>query len=288
MTKLRCLQLVGPVIGRLPRVFYLVAAAAAWIGWHTRPDRRDNLIRNLLPFCDGDRDRARREGMRAYRNVGRYWVDLIAAPRRDMSSFEREHMRIIDQGRLRVLGEPGPIIVISAHTGAPDLTAQALTHRGRPFVALVEAIQPPEFAEQVLRLRSGAGGQFYSAGYTGIRACIEALREGGLVAVLGDRDIQGTGICATLGGRRVKLPRGPWELARRTHALVIPMFTTRNWSDHITVYVEETFRVACSDHAEMDIRVALERWAALLEQHLRREPGQWAVLEDFWRVHACD
>jgi lauroyl/myristoyl acyltransferase len=51
--------------------------------------------------------------------------------------------------------------------------------------------------------------------------------------------------------------------------------------------VEEPFRVAATEDANADIRQAVERFARLLEQHLRRDPGQWAVLEDFWRVHAC-
>jgi hypothetical protein len=51
--------------------------------------------------------------------------------------------------------------------------------------------------------------------------------------------------------------------------------------------VEEPFRVGQSDDEEADILSAVERFGRLLEVHLKRDPGQWAFTEDFWRVHSC-
>jgi predicted LPLAT superfamily acyltransferase len=53
------------------------------------------------------------------------------------------------------------------------------------------------------------------------------------------------------------------------------------------VFVEEAFSVDGALEAEDAVRAATERFATLLERHIRREPGQWIVLEDFWRVHRC-
>ena len=71
-------------------------------------------------------------------------------------------------------------------------------------------------ATHVQRLRAKAGGSFHEADFQGLKALIAALRRGELVGVMGDRDIQGTGVRVEMAGRHVKLPRGPWELARRT------------------------------------------------------------------------
>jgi predicted LPLAT superfamily acyltransferase len=65
------------------------------------------------------------------------------------------------------------------------------------------------------------------------------------------------------------------------------MFSSRIERDRFRVTVEEPFRVADTGDAEQDIRLAIERYAALLEAHLRRDPSQWAITEDFWRVHSC-
>lgn len=287
MTRLWLLRLLAPLLGRAPWLAYRIVGLVGALAWQTQPRRREVLVRNLLPFCDGDARRARREGKRACQNVARYWADLCTLPYRDLADFERRHMTIHNPERLAVLEQPGPLIAVSAHTGNSELAIQALTYRGRAFVALVESLQPPRFSRELLRRRSAAGGKFYEVNLGGIRACLEALKRGELVGLMGDRDIQGSGVCTSLAGRPVRLPRGPWELARRTNALVLPVLTQRDANDNITLSVEEPFRVGHEGDAESDIRKAIEQWAVLLEAHIRRQPGQWTVLEDYWKVHAC-
>lgn len=287
MIRLWLLRMLAPLLGRAPRLGYLVAALVAAVAWRTSRARREVMIRNLLPFCDGDAALAEREARRAFDNVARYWADICTLPYRDLSRFERTQMTIEDSERLVVLEQPGPLIAVSAHTGNSELAIQALTYRGRAFVALVEALHPPRFSRELVRRRSAAGGKFYVVGIGGVRACLDALRRGELVGLMGDRDIQGTGVCTDFAGRCVRLPRGPWELARRTDALVLPVLTRRAPSGRLTLYVEEPYRVERKGDPESDIRKAVERWAVILERHIRREPGQWAVLEDFWQVHGC-
>lgn len=273
--------------GRVPGPFYRLAPVVAWTVWNLNPAWRRRLTRTMLPLCEGDRARARRAARRALQHVLEYYLDLVTLPRRDMSRFEQDHLEIFHNERLDLLRSNGPVLLVSAHTGNAEMAIQALTFRGRSFVALVERLEPRDWAEYMLRLRSSAGGTFLEANFAGVRSCIEALRRGGVVGVMGDRDIQHTGVCTSFFGRRVRLPRGPWELARRTGATVIPIFSTRKRGDQFRVYVEEPFVVEESEDAERDIRAAVERYVLLLERHLRRDPGQWAVLEDFWKVHAC-
>ena len=287
MNRYHWLRLLAPVMGRFPAASYPIAAAAGWLTWHLQPRMRRTLLRNVLPFCDGDRARARSEGRRALRNIGRYWVDVASIPHRDMANFERDHIRLVNGERLDVLKDPGPVLVVSAHTGNPELCLQAITFRGRQFTALVENIQPPAMGRYLLNLRSSAGGRFEVASIGGVRAVLEALRAGEVAGIVADRDIQGTGVCVQLAGRPVKIARGPWELARRTGATVLPVFATRDWRDGFTVRVEEPFKVDCIAPLEEAVRDAAEHFAGLLEAHLRREPGQWTVSEDFWSVHRC-
>ena len=288
INKYHAMRVLAPVIGRMPWLFYPVATAAGSAAWYVSPSNRRHLLRNVVPFCDGDHERAITAARRAYRNIARYWVDVATLPHRDMANFTASNLTIVNGDRLAVIDRPGPVIVVSAHMGNAELALQALTFRGRPFVALVEKVRPVKLGEYLLRLRQTGGGQFERADFKGIRACLETLRSGGTVAIMADRDIQGTGMCASLGGRTVKLPRGPWELARKTGATVLPVFATRLRQDHFALEVEEPFTVGCTEgDAETDVRGAIDRWALVLEAQLRRHPGQWTVLEDFWRTHRC-
>ncbi len=288
MNRYLLLRALAPLVGRLPGVFYPLAAAGAWLAWRVKPRARRSLLRNLLPFCDGDRALASAEARRAFLNIARYWVDVATLPHRDMANFERDHLTLVNGERLDVLKRPGPVLVVSAHAGNPELCLQAITFRGRQFTALVENIRPPQMARYLLKLRSSAGGRFEVASIGGIRAVLEALRAGEVVGIVADRDLQGTGVCVELARRPVRLPRGPWELARRTGATVLPVFASRDRRDHFTVRVEEPFMVGCDAPLEDAVREAANRFGALVEAHVRRQPGQWTVTEDFWGVHRCE
>lgn len=287
MIKLLMMRLLRPVVGRFPRAFYRIASFTGWFAFQTRRGLRRRAVRNMLPLCDGDLPRAKQEALRATQRVAQYYVDLATLPRRNMARFEAEHLTIDRPDRLAVLEREGPLIVVSAHTGNAELAIQALTHRGRNFVALVEALRPRQLSDYLLGLRSSAGGRFHEADFTGLRACLEALKQGHLLGMMGDRDIQDTGLCLELAGRNVKLPRGPWELARRSGAPIVPIFCTRVRNDNFQVYVEEPIPVDRTEDTDADVQAAAEQFAGVLEAHLRRDPGQWFVLEDFWRVHAC-
>ena len=287
MTKLLLFRTAAPVVGRFPGPFYGAAWIVATAAWFVRRQERRRVIRNLLPFCDGNVQRARREGREAFRNVARYYVDLCSLPYRDAASFEDDHIQVRNRVRIPCLFAPEPTIVASAHMGNPELSLIAIAQRGRPWVELVEPLQPDALAAFVTRLREASGGRVYPAGYQGVRAALDELRADGLVALMADRDLGGNGVCVSIAGRRVRLPRGPWELARRTGATVVPLFLERGFFEDVTVYIEQPIRVPPTDDPEDDVATAAQRWAGLFERHVRRKPGQWAVLEDFWRVHAC-
>jgi len=287
MSRLRWLSMLRPVVARYPWAFYRASTLTGLGMWLLTREFRENVRRNQTVLLGADGKWSWRQGWQVCTYVSQYYVDLAQVAQLNLATFEAEHLEITGHGYLRAIEQPGPVLVVSAHMGNAEFAIQALTGRGREFAALVERQQPPEWSKFILELRSAAGGRFYEAGYQGLRACLEALQKGHVVGMMADRDIQGTGVGAVLCGRAVKLPRGPWELARRTNALVVPMFSARKRDQDFRIYVDEPFRVEQTEDAEHDIRRAVERFAALLENQLKRDPQQWTVLEDFWRVHAC-
>ncbi len=284
MPRFWAFRLLMPVVGRFPGVFYPLANALGWAMFRLNRQGRANVLSNLRPACSSDAE-ARHHAARAFQHVARYYVDLASTPHRDLAAFELNHLTLLNEERLPALFDPGPTIVLSAHVGNPEFALVAIAARGRRFVELVEPLAPRRLAAYVTSLRQAGGGAVYETGRSGLRASMRTLRDGGLVAIMGDRDIHETGVCVTMFGRRVRLPRGPWELAQRTGARVVPMLLTRGRGADQTVRVEEPICVPRGDAAA--IETAAQSWASLLEAHIRRDPGQWTVLEDFWRVHGC-
>jgi lauroyl/myristoyl acyltransferase len=284
--KALAMRVAVPLVQRTPGLGYLVAELAAAAMWVLRSSLRRQAIANLAPFVGSPRA-ARRASFQAFLNVGRYYVDLALIPRRDPRTFERQHVYVETPERLPSVEQPGPVIFVSAHYGNPDQLVQFLTSRRPTFTAVVERLEPPAVHRLLERLRSSHGGEFVEADLKGTRRCLERLRAGEPVAIVGDRDLTGRGVCVTLAGRRVKLPRGPWELARRTGAPVVPVFLRRLGRSDFAAWIGEPIPVSREGEHEEAVAAAVCRWAAVLEEQIRRDPGQWLVLEDFWEAHRC-
>jgi len=260
---------------------------AARAAWRLRPKTRQRVIRNILPACDGNRALARRLSRAVLEHVADYYLELLALPAVNVSTLERDLLQVVNRDHLAILASDEPVIAVSAHMGSPELAIQGLLGRQRAFVAIIEPLIDRAFAARLLRLRESAGGKFVEATPGGMMHAIRALRRGAVLGMMGDRDLQGTGVCVTLLERRVRVPRGPWEIARRTGSVVLPGFCARLPGGRVRVTFEEPFRVDKTPDAHRDIVTAAQRWVSLFERHLRSDPGQWVVLEDFWANHAC-
>lgn len=287
MIRLWILKLAAPIAARFPGAFYVLAEWVGALWWYVMRGLRRRIYANQLVISEGDEARARDATKRALVNLCKYYVDLATIRRQDLDTFEARHVTFSNPERLEVLQANVPLIALSAHMGNAELGVKMLLGRGREFVALVQPLRPRAYFREVSRLRSAAGGRYYEAGFAGLRACVKELQAGGIVALLGDRDIQGHGVCVEMFGRKTRLPKGPFELARQTGALIVPVFVSRRRADDMVVWIEEPMCVEPGGDAEETIRQAVQKWARLLERNLRSDPGQWTVTEDFWRVHGC-
>ena len=90
----------------------------------------------------------------------------------------------------RALSRPGPVMIVSAH-GAPAI-ADPGAHVPRAVRRARRRGAAAKAGHFLVRLRSADGRALLHRRLWRHRACIEALRAGGVVGVA-DRDIQGTG-----------------------------------------------------------------------------------------------
>src|SRR5690606_29274154 len=119
-------------------------------------------------------------------------------------------------------------------------------------------------SDYMLKLRRSAGPRFAESPRAGLTDAIQCLRDDEVPGLMADRDIQGNGVCVEFFGRKVKLPRGPWERAQRYEARVIPIFSSRKRLDQFRVYVGEPFRVTEFGDGEEAVEQAAQHFARLL------------------------
>jgi phosphatidylinositol dimannoside acyltransferase len=105
---------------------------------------------------------------------------------------------------------------------------------------------------------------------------LEALREGGIVAVQSDRPrTGGRNLTATLFGRPFPLPEGPIALARSAGVPIVPIFVFREGRRRYRVAIREPIDVARTRDRNTDVATAVRRIAAEIERAIRERPYQW-------------
>jgi lauroyl/myristoyl acyltransferase len=110
---------------------------------------------------------------------------------------------------------------------------------------------------------------------------LRVLREGGLLAAHGDRDPSGHGWSLEFFGARASFPPGPFLLAARSGALILPTFFLLDRDRRFRVVYEEPIDLG-EDPGDDAVRGAMERWLRLLERAIGARPEQWYCFYPFW------
>ncbi len=274
-------------IGRLPLgVGYTAAEVVGRLGYRLFPGSRRNVINNLRHVMGKDtpEKKVRAAASMIFVNIAKYYVDLVRMPHMDLDDFYRRRLRYfgLDEYLLPAVAAGKGVIVLGAHLGNPELAIQGTLPRGVKVFALTEPLQPPRLHRLVDSLRSSKGHTFAPVGFAGVKRAIQTLREGGVIALMGDRDIEGPKAILPFFGEETMMPTGPIEMALRTGATVIPCYCLRTKQGGIDAYLEQPLELERTGDMERDVLTNTQRFLALTERHLRNHPDQWVVLESIW------
>jgi len=154
--------------------------------------------------------------------------------------------------------------------------------KGVPVTVLTEPLQPPALSRLVDGLRASKGHTFLPVSITSIKAVLRSIKAGGVVGLMCDRDIEGRSIRVPFCGTPTSVPVGVVELATRTGATIVPIFIYRKNGDVCEAFLESPLELVNSGDPEADLKTNVRRLLERFEAHLRRDPGQWTVLETVW------
>ena len=274
------------VLGRLPLpVIYFVADVVAAIGYRAAKGARENVhdnLRHVMP--DASRREIERAAKQVFRNVAYYYAELAHLPRMDPRKFLDEQLTLHGVRELLVptIQSGQGAIMLSGHYGNPELVLQAVIPLGIRGFAVTEPVQPPALAWMLNEIRSSHGVRFMPVGVPGVKALIRTIRDGGAVALMGDRDIEGPRMRLPLFGQETWMPTGPVEVGLRTGAPVFPSFSMRRGKYKLECWLEEPLEIERTGDMQADVRAMALKWIARYEEYLRRDPAQWMVLERLW------
>ncbi|MEX0786836.1 MAG: lysophospholipid acyltransferase family protein [Dehalococcoidia bacterium] len=286
MWKYYALRLAYLLLARLPMAaLYGIALVVGDGAYFLRSDAREAVCANMRQVMgpeasERDVHRAARE---VFRNATRYYADLLHIARMDVARFRRERLDLHGEEYLREAERSGRgAVIASTHFGNPEMAVQGLAAEGFLITGITEPLEPQELSDFIDRLRTRHGHSSASADFGGLRTAIARIKSGGLVAVLFDRDVLGTGVPMPFCGAQASIPLGAVDIALRTNCDLLPAWSSRLPGRRFRVDIGPPLELVRTGDSERDLRANGARLLALFEERLRKDPGQWAVLERIW------
>lgn len=278
------LELANVLFREMPKpAAYAIAAAVGTVAFHARrrvrADVEDNMRRVLGP--EAPADLVSRQAREVFKNVCRYYADLIRMPRTKPHHLLEKEMTVEGVERLRQTMQGRGAVVATAHFGNPEVAVQISALLGLEVLVLSEPLNPPAFSDLVHRLRESEAARYEEVGFKAIGRAMAHLRGGGVLAITCDRDIQGTGAPLPFFGEVTRIPLGAAELAARTGAALVPAYCKRVGHGYNIVF-EDPIELVSSGQAKADAVAATMAMIERMERWIRSDPGQWMVLERIW------
>ncbi len=254
-----------------------VPALAELIGsltWSASPRARAAVMANQLIVAPTRRPAVRRTFVNQARNYLETFGLFRASPQRIAQWVEADGWEHFQRAHARGKG----VVMASAHFGPVNVCGQLFPARGYRTTMPVEE-ERGEFGRAVNRARAALGGTFIPT--SSARGIYRVLRGGGVLGVMADRAVTGTGERVEFFGRQVLLPSAHISLALRADAAVVPAFAYRR-GDKVSLHFEPALTLArTSDHGA-DVRRGMREFAAVMERHIERSPEEWAVFDPFF------
>ncbi len=251
--------------------------------------RRDALRANLAVVYGTDVHdrRVRRSAKQAARHAMLNYVDLMRIGRADAQARARsapvEGWPFFDEAHAQGKG----VILVSAHLGPYDTIVQTLVLLRNVTVLIpMERIEPPKLLAYMQAQRGKLGITLEPIGPDTFHKMAAILREQGVVIVVSDRDIQGSGEPVEFFGRQVAMPAAAVLLALRTGAPLLGAFAHRDRNG--VIHGRFTPPLALHTGApgrpggrslRAELAAGLTEMAHLFEREIRRNPDQWVVMQ---------
>ncbi len=217
---------------------------------------------------------------RGFASYGRYWAEGAKLPglRRSVivDRFKiGEGLEHLLDAKARGQG----IVIALPHVGSWEWGGAFLATLDLGMTAVAEELDPPELFDWFRKKRESIGIKIEPLDAHAGTVLLQVLREGGVVGLLCDRDLQDNGVEVEFFGERLRIPAGPATLALRTGAtLVCAACYSGPGRDHFAV-VTAPIATQRTGRLREDVTRVTQLIAHDLEGLIRRAPEQWHVLQ---------
>jgi phosphatidylinositol dimannoside acyltransferase len=271
------------MVHRLPEDFAsaVFALGADFSARRTGPgvrQLRHNLARVVPQAGEVELDELTRRAVRSY---ARYWHELFRLPVMDHDRIRRKVDEQISGVEYldAALAEGNGAVLVLPHSGNWDAAGLWLVDYAGSFTTVVERLKPDSVYQRFLSFRQSLGYEIVPAtGGTGsFRLLLARLRANGVLCLVGDRDLTGTGVPVSFFGHPTRMPGGAARLAVSTGAALLPVgmwFTEFGWG----VRIHPPIRVT----ARAEVPAAIQALADIFAGDIAAHPTDWHMMQKVW------
>jgi KDO2-lipid IV(A) lauroyltransferase len=203
-------------------------------------------------------------------------VDFFC-PRRNLAvGMHEENAAVVEKAYRRYK----KVIVVTAHVGNWELGMTYLLHKGFSMAGVYAPYREDEVVDWIMKHRN-PDVEWIPASRGAAKACIGALDRGRLLGMVADIPYGEKGRRIKVCGSWTRLPLGPWAIAARARAAVIPGFVLREEPGQYRVTFYDPI-LPGEGSFRRQIEAMQDIYAGHLEHCIRQVPEQWGVLQRFW------
>ncbi|MDR7329470.1 phosphatidylinositol mannoside acyltransferase [Corynebacterium guangdongense] len=238
----------------------------------TRVVGAENVTRELV-----------RDSVRSY---ARYWREAFRLPAltRDEKLLARLTEGMVGREALDASVAKGAGVIFTLpHSGNWDMAGFWLVNNYGQFTTVAERVKPAVLFDAFVGFRESLG--FEVLPLTGgaqppFQRLREVLEQGGIVCLMGERDLRQTGVSVDFFGERTTMPAGSAQLAIDTGAA---LHVAHSW------FYEDAdgpgWGLSVSDEVEVTtLGETMQRVADLFAANIAAHPTDWHLLQPQWTV----
>jgi KDO2-lipid IV(A) lauroyltransferase len=265
------------------KIGYFLAVIFCWLHYIFAFEDRAVVTDNLRAiFPDKSDTELAKIRFGVFKNFAKYLVDFFRFEKID-ADYIRRYVRVKNIGYFdQALSKGKGAIVLTAHLGNWELGGAVFSVSAYPLWAVALPHKDERVNDFFDRQRQSKNLHVIPLGQA-VRACLRALKENKVIALVGDRDFTKNGVTIDFFGRPTIFPEGPAAFSLQAGAPIIPGFMLRNPDDTFTLVFEKPVEFTASGDKDKDIVNLITRYKAIYEDYIRKYPDQWFTFRRFWK-----
>ncbi len=279
------LRIASALSRYMPAMFgYWLASLAGGLVFYFVPSVRRSVMDNMRHVLPDSTVRQRRAlARKVIRNQLKNYYDVVRLPHMKPQDVRNMITSIEGLEHLEAAVNAGKgVLVTGGHIGNFSVVAQLAVVLGYKAAIVAEDIKPEKLYQYINELRGHFGVEMIRVGSAQVRTIFKYLRSGGMLMVAGDRDVSDNGMPVRLFDATADLPTGPVVLSLRMKVPLLPCFTRRLPNNKSILVISPPMEWELTGDPDLDVQVNMRKVADMLEDHIRKAPDQWVVLQRIW------